>query len=121
MTEKLIAATQEASAKWKASFNSGNAAGCAAAYERDALMVAKPFGEFRGTEAIQGFWLNLVDQGFAEVDYIEPEMTIVDEKTVLLTSGWKMNKAKGIITKELWVQQEDGSMLLREDHFEVQG
>ena len=32
-----------------------------------------------------------------------------------------MNKASGVIHKELWVIQEDGSAKLREDHFEVTG
>ena len=32
-----------------------------------------------------------------------------------------MNKAQGIITKELWVLQEDGTAKLRLDLFEVLG
>ena len=32
-----------------------------------------------------------------------------------------MNKAKGIVTKELWMLQTDGTVKLTEDHFEVTG
>lgn len=65
----------------------------------------------------------MVDDGFTQVDYVEPtEFEVVDEKSVVLKSHWKMNKAKGVITRELWVLQDDGlTAKLREDHFEAQG
>lgn len=44
---------------------------------------------------------------------------MIDETSALLTSDWKMNKANGVIYKELWVMQEDGSAKLREDDFEA--
>lgn len=112
-------ATRDASKRWQDFFNSGNAAGCASCYENDALMSAQPFGEFTGRETIQNFWQNLMNEGFAEVEYINAKITVVDENSALLTSDWRMNKAHGIITKELWVRQQDGSMALREDYFEV--
>jgi ketosteroid isomerase-like protein len=120
--EKLLAIVKASSAKWKAAFNSGDAVAAAAQYEDTAVMVAKPFGIYTGTAEIQSFWQKMVDDGFAEVDYVEPtEFEIVGEKSVVLTSNWKMNKAKGVITKELWVMQDDGvSAKLREDHFEAQ-
>lgn len=121
MSEQLIEATVEASQKWKNSFNAGSAEGCAAMYEMDAVMEAKPFGVFKGREAIQTFWADLIEKGFAEVDYIEPNMQIEDDTSVVLSSRWKMNNAHGVITRELWVRQGDGSMLLRDDRFEVQG
>lgn len=117
----ILQAVQTASQQWKNAFNSGNAAGCAAQYEEDAVMHARPFGTFTGREAIQGFWQQLIDQGFSDVEYIEPKITKIDDKQALLVSGWTMNKASGVITKELWVLQEDGTAKLREDDFEAQG
>jgi hypothetical protein len=84
-------------------------------------MVAAPFGTFTGHAEIQSFWQNLINDGFTGVDYLNPEITVLDETSALLTSGWKMNKAHGIITRELWVLQADGTMTLREDHFEAKG
>ncbi|WP_421782074.1 YybH family protein [Kiloniella litopenaei] len=121
MTTDLKTAVINASEKWKAAFNSGDAAGCAACYEADAVMVATPFGTYSGHSEIQSFWQNLIDNGFTDVDYLDPDITVLDDTSVLLTSGWKMNKAHGVITRELWVLQDDGTMALREDHFEAQG
>ncbi|MEX2962938.1 nuclear transport factor 2 family protein [Microbulbifer sp. TYP-18] len=116
----VLHALKVASEKWKAAFNSGNAEGCASQYEADAVMTAKPFGEFRGTEEIKAFWQKLIDDGFCDVEYINPEIEVVDDNSAILSSGWKMNKAKGVITKELWVLQKDGTAKLRIDEFEAQ-
>jgi ketosteroid isomerase-like protein len=115
----VIAAVKRASERWKNSFNSGNAAGCAAQYEQEAVMHARPFGTFAGIEAIRGFWQKLIEDGFKDVDYIEPRIEEIDDKTAMLTSKWKMNNASGVIHKELWVIQEDGEAKLREDDFEA--
>ena len=118
---ELLNVVTTASQTWKSCFNSGDAAGCAGQYETTARMEARPFGVFNGTEEIQQFWQGLIDDGFAEVEYIEPEFTVVDESSVLLASKWKMNKASGVIHKELWVIQPDGTAKLREDVFEATG
>ncbi|WP_461535875.1 YybH family protein [Spongorhabdus nitratireducens] len=115
----VLAAVEKASAEWKAAFNSGNAAGCAAQYEADAVMYARPFGTFTGTAEIQAFWQQLIDDGFSDVDYISPEIVVLDDSSAILSSGWKMNKAGGVIHKELWVLQADGTAKLREDDFEA--
>ncbi|MBT5709241.1 MAG: nuclear transport factor 2 family protein [Verrucomicrobia bacterium] len=115
----VIAAVKRASMRWKNSFNSGDAAGCAAQYEQEAVMHARPFGTFTGTEEICGFWQKLIEDGFKDVDYIEPQIENTDNKSATLTSKWKMNKASGVIHKELWVIQEDGEAKLREDDFEA--
>lgn len=117
----VLAAVKTASRRWQAAFNAGDAAGCAAAYEEGAVMTAKPFGSFTGRAEIQAFWDKIVADGFAEVDYLEPEIQVIDETSAVLTSKWRMNKAHGVITKELWVLQANGSALLREDDFEVLG
>ncbi len=112
---------RDSSTKWKEAFNSGNAAGCAAQYEENAVMNAKPFGTFTGATEIKAFWQKLIDDGFSDVDYVNPVVEVVDEMSAVLKSGWKMNKAAGVIHKELWVIQSDGTAKLREDDFEAQG
>lgn len=119
MSDTLLAAVKTASTTWQTAFNTGDAAGCAAQYEKDAVMHARPFGTFTGTEAIQAFWQKLIDDGFTNVTYIEPKIEVIDDKSALLSSGWTMNKAQGVIHKELWVLQADGSAKLREDDFEA--
>ena len=115
----VLNAVQVASSEWKSAFNAGNAAGCANQYEHNAVMRAEPFGTFTGTEEIQAFWQNLIDDGYSDVDYVDPTIEVIDSHSAILKSGWKMNKAGGIIHKELWVIQADGTAKLREDHFEA--
>ena len=112
-------AVEAASLRWVTAFNSGNAEACAEQYEHSAVMHARPFGTFYGTDEIRAFWQNLIDDGFAQVEYINPELNVIDETSAVLTSNWKMNKAGGIIHKELWVLQSDGTAKLREDDFEA--
>ena len=84
-------------------------------------MTAKPFGTFAGRETIQAFWENLISQGYSDVRYIEREIEIISATTAVISSKWSMNKAHGVITKELWVLQENGDAKLRIDQFEVLG
>ena len=118
---KILEAVQAGSGKWKAAFNAGDAAACAACYEPEAVMVAKPFGEFVGRDAIETFWRTLIADGYTNIEYLEPTVTVIDETSAVLQAGWTMNKAKGVITRELWVLQDSGEALLREDHFEAHG
>ncbi|MEM9216365.1 MAG: isochorismatase [Cyanobacteria bacterium P01_F01_bin.150] len=120
-TSEVEKVVSEASQKWKAAFNSGNAAGCAAQYENGAVMYARPLGTFNGINDIKSFWQNLIADGYADVEYIGPEIEVLNETTAVLTSKWRMNKASGVIHKELWVIQDDGTAKLREDDFEVTG
>ena len=98
--EVVLSALNSASEKWKSAFNNGDAKGCASQYESDAVMVAKPFGTFTGTEEITTFWQKLIDDGFSDIAYINPEIEVIDDSSAVLSSGWMMNKAKGVITKE---------------------
>lgn len=118
---ELATAVATASRAWRDAFNAGDAVAAAALYEEDAVMIAEPFGRFEGREAIQAFWADLVAKGFDDVVYHNTSTTIVDPTLTAATvsAGWEMNKAKGTITRELWVLQPDGSALLREDHFAV--
>jgi glyoxylase-like metal-dependent hydrolase (beta-lactamase superfamily II) len=120
-SDTLINAVNKASTNWISSFNSGDAAGCANAYEADGIMTAKPFGTYAGREAIQAFWQNLISQGYSDVRYIDREITIISANAAVISSKWAMNKTHGIITKELWVLQENGTAKLRVDEFEVLG
>ncbi len=117
----LIDAINTASTNWQTAFNSGDAVSCAAQYKNNAVMHARPFATFTGTNEIQTFWQNLINDGFSDVEYIEPNIEALDETSVVLTSAWKMNKAHGVIYRELWVLQNDGSTMLRIDDFEAQG
>lgn len=118
---ELNLAVASASRAWREAFNAGDAAAAAAMYEEDAVMVAKPFGRFEGREAIQGFWKNIIEQGFDDVIYFNTTTTVVDKTLTAarVSADWEMNNARGIITNELWVLQPDGTARLREDHFEV--
>ena len=118
---KFLDIVKKASETWRTCFNAGDAAGCAAQYEEDATMEAQPFGTFEGRAEIEAFWQKIIDDGFAEVEYIDPQFEVLDETRVLLKSGWRMNKASGVIHEELWVLQDDGTAKLREDSFEVTG
>ncbi|MEO0376478.1 MAG: nuclear transport factor 2 family protein [Cyanobacteria bacterium P01_A01_bin.17] len=115
----ILEAAKRASEQWKGAFNAGDAAGCAAQYENNAVMQAKPFGTFTGTAEIQAFWQKLIDDGFTNVEYLNPQITAVDQSSAILTSRWQMNKASGVIHKELWVLQADGTAKLRTDEFEA--
>lgn len=117
----VIEAVKKASELWKSAFNSGDAAGCAAQYEKDAVMEARPFGTFTGTPHIQAFWQRIMDEGLTGIEYLDPKIEVVDSTSAVLTAGWKMNKASGVIHKELWILQKDGTAKLREDDFEAQG
>lgn len=117
----VLAATTAASNQWQSAFNAGNAALCSAQYEPTAIMHARPFGTFTGTAEIQGFWEKLMADGFSEVEYLDPKIEVMDQTRAVLTSGWQMNNAKGVIHKELWVLQTDGTAKLREDDFEAIG
>ena len=81
----ILDAVNLASSKWKNAFNSGDAAGCADQYESNAVMKATPFGIFTGTAEIQSFWQKLIDDGFAEVEYIKPKIEVIDNNSALLT------------------------------------
>ena len=117
----VIRAVKKASSAWVAAFNRGDASGCAGAYEANAVMNASPFGTFRGHGEIEAFWAQLIAGGYSDVEYIEPRIDVIDDTSAVLSARWSMNKAHGVITKELWVLQDDGEAKLREDDFEAQG
>ena len=121
MTQSALERAQAGISEWQIAFNNQDAAGCAAQYTEDCIMVAKPFGTFEGREAIQAFWQNIMDQGFNSVDYTNTKWEQDSEQGYILTSDWTMNKAFGVVHKELWEIQADGLSRLTYDEFEVLG
>ncbi|MGR5147265.1 nuclear transport factor 2 family protein [Photobacterium alginatilyticum] len=106
---------------WKKSFNQQNAAGCAAQYTADAVMHARPFGTFTGTEEIRGFWQHIIDSGYQQVEYQNTTWEKKNSNCFILRSEWTMNKAFGVVHEEHWVIQPDGTAKLTYDDFEVLG
>lgn len=121
----ILLACKEGISAWQKAFNSQNAAGCAGQYTADSVMDARPFGTFKGRDAIQAFWQNIMDQGYADVTYTDVNWQTVDEEGqeqgYILTSSWTMNKAFGVVHKEHWVVEADGRARLLTDDFEIQG
>lgn len=118
--DEVRAAVLTASNKWKEAFNSGDASKCAALYETNAVMNAEPLGIFIGRVQIQTFWKIMVKSGYKDLVHLDPKVEVIGEKSAILSCDWTMNKAWGVINSELWVIQSDGSVRLREGHFEVQ-
>jgi len=115
----LLKAVELASNKWQKAFNRGDYTECAEQYENNAVMNIEPFGQYIGKDEIKSFWKKLIEDGFNDVQYLSPTIEVLDEKTAILSSGWKMNKAAGTISKELWVLQDNGTAKLKIDNFEV--
>lgn len=118
---KVLHAVEAASAGWQSAFNSGDAAKVADFYETGAVMNAQPFGTYTGRRSILRFWAELIAKGFQDVRYENPKVEVVNENAAIISADWEMNNAYGVITKELWVLQEDGTAKLRSDNFEVLG
>ncbi len=118
---KLTEAVQKGSDAWVNAFNKGDAVAAANAYDESAMMNVVPFGTFIGRKNIQVFWEDLISQGYAKVRYIDPVIEIINARAAVISSKWKMNKAQGVITKELWVLDDEGQAKLRIDNFEVVG
>ncbi len=117
-TETIINDFKTYSSKWIENFNKGNVQNCIDAYVEDAVMIVKNVGEFKGKEAIAGFWNDLTKSA-NHIEYSNTNIKVIDENTIHLDSDWKMNIGEGIITLEEWKKQEDGSWKLTQDEFEV--
>ena len=115
----LEEAIQLASQEWQDAFNDGDAITCAEFYEDDAIMQAVPFGIYCGRDTIRIFWQQLIDDGYRELTYLNTHIKVINEQQAVLTANWSMNKASGVIHKEMWILQQDGSVKLSEDHFEA--
>lgn len=119
--QDLLTACKTGIDTWQKAFNSQDATGCANQYTPNSVMNALPFGEFKGRDAIQKFWQNIIDQGYKDVDYTNVQWEPLGEDGYILTSSWTMNKAFGVVHREHWQVQEDGVARLVTDKFEIQG
>jgi uncharacterized protein (TIGR02246 family) len=115
----LEEAVQQASRDWQDAFNDGDALSCADFYEDDAIMQAIPFGIYCGKKTIPTFWRQLIKDGYRDINYSNTHIKVINEQQAVLTAYWSMNKASGVIHKQMWVLQEDGQVKLSEDHFEA--
>ncbi|MES1903501.1 MAG: hypothetical protein MHPSP_003350 [Paramarteilia canceri] len=118
--KKMITLVKEASLRWQEAFNRGDAQECANQYDEDAIMHPYPFELMHGKENIKQFWQKLIDQGHKNVEYKKSHYHPIDGRKCYLFSEWTMNKAKGLIMKEVWIANEDRtSAKLSEDYFAV--
>lgn len=108
----------EASKNWISNFNKGNTNAIVDAYTDDAIMVAKPFGTYKGKKAISEFWTPFVKSGASDLKYANTKIEVINHKTAIISSDWSMNVGRGIITNETWIKT-NGVWKLVEDHFEV--
>jgi pimeloyl-ACP methyl ester carboxylesterase len=108
----------KASQEWIKNFNKGDTIAVAQAYTENAIMVAKPFGTFKGREAIKNFWSPFIASGATNLKYTNTQVKIVTENKAILSSDWHMNVGKGVITNETWIKT-GGVWKLSEDYFEV--
>lgn len=120
-TNTVLEACKRGINAWQTAFNHQDAKGCAEQYMENCVMDARPFGRFEGRQAIQAFWQGIIDQGFGNVAYTDVNWEPCGENSYILTSKWTMNKAFGVVHKELWVVESDGHARLASDDFEVQG
>ncbi|GLT19850.1 hypothetical protein GCM10007938_36330 [Vibrio zhanjiangensis] len=119
--QNVLRAVRKASEGWKAAFNRGDAKAAASFYETNSVVTAIPFGIYMGKDAAQGLWDFIIGSGYKNVEYKNTQIEVIDTNAAVLSASWEMNKAYGIITKELWVVQDDGSAKLRADEFEIVG
>lgn len=116
--QKIEKEVLKASRKWISNFNRGNVSEIVNAYTNDAVMVAKPFGTYRGRSSINEFWSSLIKDGATNLKYFNTYVKVINRKKAIISSDWSMNIRKGIITNETWVKVQ-GVWKLETDHFEV--
>jgi ketosteroid isomerase-like protein len=106
------------SQNWVDAFNRGDLSHCADTYTETAVLEAKPFGTFKGREAIRAFWADLLSKGARDLSYECIKVDQRDQHTMILSASWSMNIGGGIISVERW-EEIEGRWMLTEDRFEV--
>lgn len=107
----------KASNNWISNFNNGNIAKIKSAYSKNATLSAKPFGTFKGQNAISKFWNSLIKSGVTNLKYTNLKVKVLHNSKAIITSQWLMNTGKGIVTNETWVKL-NGIWKLEHDQFE---
>ena len=64
-------------------------------------MRAVPLSTFIGKSAIEEFWQQLIDDGLSDLRYIDLRIIFVDKDSAILTANLNMNKAGGLVYREL--------------------
>ncbi|AUI87351.1 isochorismatase [Vibrio azureus] len=119
--QNVLTAVTKASKGWRDAFNSGDAKKAASFYEQDAVTTSIPFGIYIGQTAAEGLWDYIISNGYKDVKYFDTKIEVISSNAAVLSGSWEMNKAYGIMTKEIWVVGQDGTAKLRVDDFEVVG
>ena len=103
---------------WAAAFNAGKAKACSSFYAENAMMRPEPMEPVEGRPAIAAFWEGLIENGYKNVRYLDPQVEMLSETRARLSSPWCMNRARGMIHEELW-DKVDGVWNIAKDHFEI--
>ncbi|CAM3758306.1 nuclear transport factor 2 family protein [Parendozoicomonas haliclonae] len=119
MLHDSLTAALNASKNWIKHFNRGDVDYCVSAYAIDAIMEAKPLGDYSGRDDIDNFWRPFVQSGATDLNYTNIWLKLVDENTVHLGANWTMNVGEGVITLEEWVKSDSGTWKLLVDSFEI--
>ncbi|WP_419533922.1 YybH family protein [Endozoicomonas sp.] len=119
LINEIFPAVESASRAWRMAFNSGDLIGFSAFYEKNAVLHISPFGSYSGVDEIKAFWQSLIDQDLKVLEYFGIQMTRVAGDQIILRGSWTMNKASGLIHKELWALQDNGYVLMREAELEA--
>ena len=80
--QQVLEACKKGIASWQKAFNNQDAKGCAAQYNDNAVMQARPFGTFEGRHMIEAFWQGIIDQGFNKeyCEYLRSRIEIRKKK-----------------------------------------
>lgn len=114
-TTEILTASQ----KWIEAFNKGDIRYCAEQYLEQAVMNARPMGEYKGRTEIYDFWQNFVTStGATNLIYTDVNIEIIDKDSARLSAKWSMNVGKGFISNEFWVKKA-GVWRFSEDDFTV--
>ncbi len=109
-----------ASKKWIEAFNRGDITYCSEQYLEQAIMDARPMGQYKGRSEIYDFWQNFVSStGATNLIYTDVVIEVIDKDSATLSAKWSMNVGKGFISKEFWVKK-DGVWRFSEDDFTVE-
>ncbi|MCT4582809.1 MAG: alpha/beta fold hydrolase [Flavobacteriales bacterium] len=116
--EEVEAEVLKASQTWISNFNKGNIKAIKKAYAKDAVMEAKPYGTYKGQEAIIQFWEPFIQSGASNLKYTNVKVRVVNSTKAIVSADWSMNVGSGLIINETWEKTND-KWKLTKDFFEV--
>ncbi|MCR9122148.1 MAG: alpha/beta fold hydrolase [Phyllobacteriaceae bacterium] len=102
---------------WADAINAGDADAAADFYAPNAIVKAGRFGMLTGRPALRNFWAEMIEQGATDARLFDTSVRVIDESTVGITSGWRMNVGEGRITTEIWRILPDDTAVLRRGEF----